>query len=794
MHKKILVISLFLTMLAVTVISGSAENRYTKKSVSIDFDSPGRMFEGIGTVSAGASTRLLVDYPEPYRSNILDFLFKPSFGAGFTYLKVEIGGDGNSTCGSEPSFARTREELTSPNYLRGYEYWLMKEARKRNNKIELDALEWCMPGWFTNNKVWSQDNADYIAGFIKGARDFWKLDMTYIAGSWNERNYDRDWIVNVHRRTLNRSGFQGIKIVGPEGCVLSDTYEKLLIDDQLKKTICAVSEHYLVSYMFNDGSPDSARISSAIKSGIPIWTGEDFSLPGKPWDYTLYMAKNIIKGYLKQKAVKVNVWCPIASMADNSCFSNTGIMKAAEPWSGYYEVWPAIWGIAHFNQFVKPGWFFVESGCGTLEGDGVYATYKKPGENKDFSIVIVTGSRCQNLRFNYKGMPGGTLHVWRSDANDQFIQVKDIQPVKGSFSFQADPGTIYSITTTTSQTKGFYPVPERKSFTTDYFEDFESYSLSEAPLTAKYIWDNSGSFEIVGDGGGNKCLRQMVNNALIGWIPDNCAQTFVAQGREWENGEISSDVLVEENAFDGLGYGGIMIRGSYDRHGQADIPFGYRLCVYYDGKWKLLTKTKTLAEGEISVKGWHNLRLAIKGKDIKAYIDKKLMAEVSDDSYSLGAAGLVSGWNHSKFDNLRISFTPPQGVLISEWKTASASSESGNRFETARQAFDGNSLSAWKAGGIKTPQWLQVDLGSQHDLVRIETFVDSTQKVNKYRIDYSADGKKWIVYADNTGNTVSRIPCYIDEKEAKARYVRLTFGETDGTTPCVYAFNVFGKN
>jgi galactosylceramidase len=80
-------------------------------SISIDIKSPGRIFEGIGGVSAGASSRLLIDYPEPYRSQVLDYLFKPNFGAGFQHLKVEVGGDFNSTDGSEPAHARTIEEF-----------------------------------------------------------------------------------------------------------------------------------------------------------------------------------------------------------------------------------------------------------------------------------------------------------------------------------------------------------------------------------------------------------------------------------------------------------------------------------------------------------------------------------------------------------------------------------------------------------------------------------------------------------------------------------------------------------
>ncbi len=34
---------------------------------------------------------LLVDYVEPQRSEVLDYLFKPNFGASLQILKVEIG-------------------------------------------------------------------------------------------------------------------------------------------------------------------------------------------------------------------------------------------------------------------------------------------------------------------------------------------------------------------------------------------------------------------------------------------------------------------------------------------------------------------------------------------------------------------------------------------------------------------------------------------------------------------------------------------------------------------------------
>jgi len=63
-------------------------------------DAGGKLFDGIGVVEGGGGTGVLLkDYPEPQRSQILDMVFKPKFGASVSALYVEIPGDGNSTQG-----------------------------------------------------------------------------------------------------------------------------------------------------------------------------------------------------------------------------------------------------------------------------------------------------------------------------------------------------------------------------------------------------------------------------------------------------------------------------------------------------------------------------------------------------------------------------------------------------------------------------------------------------------------------------------------------------------------------
>lgn len=61
-------------------------------SIPLDGTTVAHVFDGIGGLSAGASSRLLIDYPEPQRSQVLDALFLPNYALAMQILKVEIGG------------------------------------------------------------------------------------------------------------------------------------------------------------------------------------------------------------------------------------------------------------------------------------------------------------------------------------------------------------------------------------------------------------------------------------------------------------------------------------------------------------------------------------------------------------------------------------------------------------------------------------------------------------------------------------------------------------------------------
>lgn len=245
-------------------------------TISLSADDKGRVFEGIGAVSAGASTRNLIDYPEKERSEVLDFLFKPKFGAGFQHLKVEIGSGENSTCGSEPSHVITREELLDPKP-RGYEFWFMAEARKRNPEIILDCLPWAYSSWVGTR--FSQESADWFVAFLEVARKYYGLEIDWISAAQNEMGTDLNWIANHLRPTLDAHGFSKVKLQSPDDdSEYWQIFDELEENPELNNLIDAVGYHYVDGRNPWEIDQKAGRdaTAKAKQSDKPLWASEEW--------------------------------------------------------------------------------------------------------------------------------------------------------------------------------------------------------------------------------------------------------------------------------------------------------------------------------------------------------------------------------------------------------------------------------------------------------------------------------------------------------------------------------------
>ena len=783
---------------------------YAEVVIALDGNDQGRVYDGRGGLSAGANSRLLIDYPEPQRSQILDFLFKPNFGASLQVLKLEIGGTVNSTWGSEPSHANTRDEFEHPKpeyYERGYEWWLMKEARKRNPDIIIETLQWGAPGWIGKGEFFSQDNADFVAQFIKGARDYHGVTINY-QGIRNEAGFAVDYIKTL-RRTLDENGLQHVKLVATDSVAdhAWDIVPEMASDPELSKAIYAVGAHYV-----NSVSSDVAK-----NAGKPLWDSE-MNMVKEPWVRANGLARVNNLDYVMGRMTKMVFCALISSNFDYlECFgykgsAEAGLMIASTPWSGHYVVPPAIWATAHTTQFTKPGWRYLDGGCGFLKEAGSYVTLRSPGKGGDYSIIIETmkgGNNynssdwwarrdseplpdvpIQQVKLDVKNLSGGVLHVWRTNKDEQFVQLPDITPKDGSFTIVLDGNSIYSLTTTTGQHKGAYDVPKESPFPFPYSDGFESYAPGKTP---KYFSDEAGTFAVAerADGRG-KCLRQIVPQRGIEWFSNQpCPWTIIGDAA-WKDYEVSVDVHVE-----GKSYG--KLYGRIDDALTRGTPGGYSLTIEGTGAWQLKEVTTVLESGEVkpAADSWHSLKLRFKGSHVIAVIDGVTVCSIMDDFHHNGAVALGSSYDYVEFDNFSVRpFKGRTPEPIAQWenlalgKKATASKQLNGDY-SAEKATDGSHASGWcPDAGKVAGEWLEVDLGGEMTFDR--TIIDQHNPgryaggIGAYKIQYW-NGRDWKNLVIGKRIAVRQTD---DFTPVTARKVRLLI-TAGGENSCVYEFQLF---
>lgn len=641
----------------------------------------GKTFDGIGAVNGGGATSVLLkDYPEPQRSQIMDMVYKPMFGASVSAILVEVPGDGNSTQGSMPSHSHYRGDN---NFMRGYIWWVMREAQRRNPQLALDATAWSAPAWVGN--FWSDDMVDYYIAWLQGLRQVHGLELDAL-GCHNEKGWNGDFAKHL-RRAMNENGFNDVKLhgFGNWGDSKMDFVKAMQQDRELADALDAVCAHTYSEI------PLSKEQRAAVEAmGKPIWNSEDHVYL-KGFNCLISIVKCFNENYIVSGATRVINWYDIAGVYPLEPYScDPAMLLAREPWSGNYEVREALWGYAHYGQFSAVGWQYVDEGCLSLAGGGSMVTLRNPASD-DFSIIIetkdATSAKTVEVRLP-KGLSRKHLCVWRSNAREQFVRQQDIAQKGGRFTITLEPNTVYSLSTTSGQQKGsFADVPASAPFPLPYSDNFDQYAQPASwGYLPRYLADLIGAFELTPrpDSKG-QCIRQTVGEHTLSWAPEWHHYTILGDSA-WRDYEVSADVWLNPGEEAGVmgrlcdvgsGYG-IWAKGYYlklDDQGRCTLvltrgkPDPKELIGDAEQQALILARKDVEIGGEytlaaartegVSALRWHNLALRFQGDKITGLVDGREVISASSDHYKKGMAGLLAPLHQKRvctpyFDNLSI--------------------------------------------------------------------------------------------------------------------------------------------
>lgn len=454
-----------------------------------------------------------MDYDEPQRGEILDYLFKPKFGASLHVLKLEIGGDSQTGFGTEPSHMHRTSDRSC---VRGYEFWLLSEAKKRNPNIVTYAIAFGMPAWVGAEKseggFFSEEGIDYLVQWLSCCLELGLGYIDYLghrsARPWNpppgsgvRLEMVGSWTAAL-RASLDAAGFNHTKLVIPDGAwdmsVLSTVAANASFAAALSEGVMGL--HY----------PCYAPHPEVRQAGLHYWSTEDGAVPGD-WNGAGCIGRllnhNFVQQNMSSTVMKSLVWSvyPGLTSQDSDAF-----LDAYEPWSGRYTVRDSVWAMAHTTQFVEVNWTILDiyedggdptlgsgnpppgiegklGSSGFLSNGGSFVTYQSPSKDHFSLVVEKLHGKCpkcpassqftttEHLTFRLAGAPRYILptdyHLshWISNATHRFVQLPDlyVDPTTWSFQFVAHPDSIHTVTTTSGQTRGgIMPVTVTENGTT----------------------------------------------------------------------------------------------------------------------------------------------------------------------------------------------------------------------------------------------------------------------------------------------------------------------------------------
>jgi glycosyl hydrolase family 59/glycosyl hydrolase family 59 (putative galactocerebrosidase) len=658
--------------------------------ITIDGNGGARVYDGVGAIlGGGGNARYLVDYPPAQRAQIMDYLFKPGYGASLQILKLEIGGDGNSSDGAEPSVEHSAGHI---NCNAGYEFAIAEQAVALNPRLRLYGLQWGAPGWVgQHSSLFTSADIQYLIDWLGCAKKH-HLTVSYLGG-WNERDHHghADWYRRL-RAALDRNGYRPVRIVaGDSG---GDSRWEYLSS----RSIAIAGAHRNCGAHTGAAGPRTKCTSTAgaRKSGKPLWGSEMGGMDAAAHAGCTYpcaptMDRIFTREYIDARVTGVLEWPAIDAMpASVLPYENRGLVTADQPWSGSYHVNAMTWAIAHITQFAWPptptnpgGWRFVNSASGYLAGNRIHGSYVTllRSTRDSWSTIIETTSgvtSSQQVSFTVKGghgLAGKTVHVWTSNFSPKttspsqwFVRQRDITPVKGRFTITVKPGRVYSLTTTTGQGKGKATGPASRGLPLPYTN-----SLATGPGEPTMLATQDGSFELArcpNPDGSGVCTKQTTGRQPVLWVPGK-RHPYAIIGGDWRNYAVRVRVMLPRSGSAGLigRYHAVSAsHGTYNAYVfSVNTDGSFALKLHKGGKAADTTSGQrqltpphqaVLARGRVPFAPgtWHTLSLSVSGTTVKGGVDGRQVASFHNSVISRGIPGIqVGGWYPAYFANLSVT-------------------------------------------------------------------------------------------------------------------------------------------
>ena len=350
--------------------------------VAMSADHIRQQIDGFGFSEAFHAARLIQNLAEKDRTDLLNLMFSPSGGMGYSILRNQIG-SGPLGAGVKDGTVASIEPAPNEFNWTGDEdqIWLMNEAKKRGCTRFISS-SWSPPAWMkSNNNLYDgelkasmyQAYADYLAEYVLEYKKRYDLDI-YAVSPQNEPGFipkqryaSANWSGGQMAKFLHQNLIPTFAAKGVTAKIFVDEHNNWKddsINDILSDSVCDKVIEIVAAHAYTgDSGPympieqRTGRFNTAIDKKKAIWQTEVSAGDANILNMNdgVYWAR-VIHTHMTED--NVSAWLYWWGAAGSSSRSSLVSIDSA---ANKYQLSKRFFTIAHFARFIRPGWHRVDA-------------------------------------------------------------------------------------------------------------------------------------------------------------------------------------------------------------------------------------------------------------------------------------------------------------------------------------------------------------------------------------------------------------------------------------------------
>ena len=170
----------------------------------------------------------------------------------------------------------SRHHRSDLNCSRGYEWWLMEQARKRNPGIVTFALSWALPTWVGNDSYFSAESIAYHVKYLDCVATHPQIGTLDYLGVWNEKPWGNPGWIKQLRAALDGAGHTDTGLILGDNLLLpGNLLPDMASDPSFAAAVAGVGLHYPCMQHGKNADRPHPNVTTVFRK--KLWSTEDSS-------------------------------------------------------------------------------------------------------------------------------------------------------------------------------------------------------------------------------------------------------------------------------------------------------------------------------------------------------------------------------------------------------------------------------------------------------------------------------------------------------------------------------------